>query len=41
LSGFFVLLSGLDGIMSGINALINSALMEVADLIGAPAAGAP
>jgi flagellar biosynthetic protein FliR len=41
LSGFFVLLSGLDGIMSGINALINSALMEVSDLIGTPVAGAP
>jgi flagellar biosynthetic protein FliR len=41
LSGFFVLLSGLDGIMSGISALINSALMAVSDLIGASAAGAP
>jgi flagellar biosynthesis protein FliR len=41
LSGFFVLLSGLDGIMSGISALINSALMAVSDLIGAPVAGAP
>jgi flagellar biosynthesis protein FliR len=41
LSGFFVLLSGLDGIMSGIAALINSALMAVSDLIGASAAGAP
>lgn len=41
LSGFFVLLSGLDGIMSGISALINSALMTVSDLVGAPAAGAP
>ncbi|HMI75054.1 MAG TPA: flagellar biosynthetic protein FliR [Steroidobacteraceae bacterium] len=41
LSGFFVLLSGLDGIMSGISALINSALMAVSDLVGAPAAGAP
>jgi flagellar biosynthesis protein FliR len=41
LSGFFVLLSGLDGIMSGISALINSALMEVSDLVGASAAGAP
>jgi flagellar biosynthesis protein FliR len=40
LSGFFVLLSGLDGIMSGITALINSALMAVSDLIGASAAGA-
>jgi flagellar biosynthetic protein FliR len=41
LSGFFVLLSGLDGIMSGISALINSALMAVSELIGASAAGAP
>jgi flagellar biosynthetic protein FliR len=41
LSGFFVLLSGLDGIMSGISTLINSALTEVSDLVGAPAAGAP
>jgi flagellar biosynthetic protein FliR len=41
LSGFFVLLAGLDGIMSGISALINSALMAVSDLIGAPVAGAP
>jgi flagellar biosynthesis protein FliR len=41
LSGFFVLLSGLDGIMSGISALINSALMAVSDLIGASVAGAP
>jgi flagellar biosynthetic protein FliR len=40
LSGFFVLLSGLDGIMSGITALINSALLAVSDLIGAPVAGA-
>jgi flagellar biosynthesis protein FliR len=41
LSGFFVLLSGLGGIMSGITALIHSALMAVSDLIGASAAGAP
>jgi flagellar biosynthesis protein FliR len=41
LSGFFVLLSGLDGIMSGIAALINSAMMAVSDLIGASVAGAP
>ena len=41
LSGFFVLLSGLDGIMSGISALINSALMAVSDLVGASPAGAP
>ena len=41
LCGFFILLSGLDGIMSGISALINSALMAVSDLIGASVAGAP
>jgi flagellar biosynthesis protein FliR len=41
LCGFFILLSGLDGIMSGISALINSGLMAVSDLIGASAAGAP
>src|SRR5450631_4648785 len=41
LSGFFVLLSGLDGIMSGIAALIHSALMAVSELIGAQAPGAP
>jgi flagellar biosynthetic protein FliR len=41
LSGFFVLLSGLDGIMSGISALINSALMAVSELVGASSAGAP
>ena len=39
LSGFFVLLAGLDGIMSGISALINSALTAVTELVGAPAAG--
>jgi flagellar biosynthetic protein FliR len=37
MSGFFVLLAGLDGIMSGISALINSALTAVTGLIGAPA----
>jgi flagellar biosynthesis protein FliR len=41
LSGFFVLSAGLDGIMSGISALINSALMAVTELLGAPAAGVP
>lgn len=41
LSGFFVLLAGLDGILSGIAALIHSALMAVSDLIGASVAGAP
>jgi flagellar biosynthesis protein FliR len=39
LSGFFVLLSGLDGIMSGIAALIHSALLAVSELIGAQAPG--
>jgi flagellar biosynthetic protein FliR len=41
MSGFFVLLAGLDGIMSGISTLINSALMAVSELVGAQAAGAP
>jgi flagellar biosynthetic protein FliR len=41
LSGFFVLLAGLGGIMSGISTLINSALMAVTELVGAPAAGVP
>jgi flagellar biosynthetic protein FliR len=37
MSGFFVLLAGLDGIMSGIAALINSALMAVGDLVSSHA----
>jgi flagellar biosynthesis protein FliR len=41
MSGFFVLLAGLDGIMSGISTLINSALMAVSELVGTPAAGVP
>jgi flagellar biosynthetic protein FliR len=41
MSGFFVLLAGLDGIMSGITALINSALMAAASLVGVPAGGVP
>jgi flagellar biosynthetic protein FliR len=41
LSGYFVLLAGLDGIMSSISSLLNSALLAVSQLIGAPAAGAP
>jgi flagellar biosynthesis protein FliR len=39
LCGFFVLLTGLDGIMSGITSLINSALAAVSELIGSPGAG--
>jgi flagellar biosynthesis protein FliR len=35
--GFFVLIAGLDGIMSGISSLINSALMAVSELVGTPA----
>jgi flagellar biosynthetic protein FliR len=34
MSGFFVLIADVDGIMSGISGLINSALMAVAQLIG-------
>jgi flagellar biosynthesis protein FliR len=41
MSGFFVLIAGLDGIMSGISSLINSALMAVSDLISVSARGAP
>jgi flagellar biosynthetic protein FliR len=41
MSGFFVLLAGLDGIMSGIATLINNALMAVGDLVGGHAAGVP
>ena len=40
LAGFFVLIVGLDGIMSGITTLINNALMAVSDLIGSRTAGA-
>jgi len=38
--GFFVLLVGIDGIMSGISSLVDGALREVVDLVAAPAAGA-
>ncbi len=41
ISGFFVLLAGLDGIMSGIATLIHSALTAVSELVGAPAAAVP
>jgi flagellar biosynthetic protein FliR len=40
LCGFFVLIVGLDGIMTGISSLINSALGAAGELVGAPAAGA-
>jgi flagellar biosynthetic protein FliR len=39
LCGFFVLIAGLDGIMTGVSSLINSALTAVGELVGAPAAG--
>ena len=38
LCGFFVLIVGLEGIMTSISGLINGALAAVAELIGAPAA---
>src|ERR1700723_2379312 len=41
MSGFFVLLAGLDGIMSGITALINSALQAASSLVGTPATAVP
>src|SRR5580692_3132825 len=41
IAGFFVLIAGLDGIMSGISSLINSALAAVSELVGSPAAGVP
>ena len=41
MSGFFVLLAGLDGIMAGIATLINNALMAVGDLVGGHAPGVP
>jgi flagellar biosynthetic protein FliR len=41
LAGFFVLIAGLDGIMSGISSLIHSALAAVSELVGSPAAGVP
>jgi flagellar biosynthetic protein FliR len=39
LCGFFVLIVGLDGIMTGIMNLINSALGAAAELVHAPATG--
>lgn len=39
LCGFFVLIAGLDGIMTGITSLINSALTAAGELAGVPAAG--
>jgi flagellar biosynthesis protein FliR len=41
LSGFFVLIVGLDGIMASIANLINSALMAASELVGATKAGVP
>jgi len=41
MSGFFVLIAGLDGIMSGISTLINTALMAVSELVGSPTLGVP
>jgi flagellar biosynthetic protein FliR len=40
LCGFFVLIVGLDGVMTGVMRLINGALGAAADLVHAPAAGA-
>ncbi len=40
LSGFFVLIVGIDGLMVGMSNLIHSALATAADLVSAPAAGA-
>lgn len=40
LCGFFALTVGLDGIMTSISSLINSALTAVAELVGTPAAAA-
>jgi flagellar biosynthetic protein FliR len=36
MSGFIVLIVGLDGLMTGISSLINSALSAVLDLVGSP-----
>jgi flagellar biosynthetic protein FliR len=36
MSGFLVLIVGLDGLMSGIASLLNSALVAVLDLVGSP-----
>jgi hypothetical protein len=40
MSGFFVLLVGLDGLMAGISGLIDSALSAAVELTGGAAAGA-
>jgi len=37
LSGFLVLIIGLDGLTAGISGLIDGALSQVADLVAAPA----
>jgi flagellar biosynthesis protein FliR len=39
LCGFFVLIVGLDGVMTGVSSLINSSLAAAAELVGAPGAG--
>jgi flagellar biosynthetic protein FliR len=40
LAGYFVLLAGMDGVMSGISSLIGSALSAVSDLVAAAPTGA-
>jgi len=41
LAGFFVLIVGFDGIVSGMSAVVHSALAAAADLAAAPALGTP
>jgi flagellar biosynthetic protein FliR len=36
MSGFVVLIVGLDGLMTGVSSLLNSALSAVVDLVGSP-----
>ncbi len=38
MAGFLVLIVGLDGLMVGINSLIDSALSAAAEMVGSPAA---
>jgi flagellar biosynthetic protein FliR len=40
LSGFFVLIVGMDGVMAGISGLIDAALTAVGELVGGPPTGA-